>query len=71
MKERRTEFVHGQDYGASVALLWSLASHDSQAFEGLTSGKCFINKNLRINTGLLKYWCPQRQAVREDSDGIK
>jgi hypothetical protein len=55
----------------SFALLWSLARHASQAFKGLTSGKCFICKNLRINTGPEKYWCPQRKPVREDSDGIK
>ena len=66
-----TYFVHQSIHGAVSALLWSAIFHDSQAFIGLTSSKCFICKNLRINTGLLKYWCPQRKPVREDSEGIK
>jgi hypothetical protein len=63
--------VHSKIYGAWSALFWSVPFHISQAFMGLTSAKCFICKNLRINTGLLKYGYPQRKPVREDSEGIR
>ena len=71
IKNKNEIIAVGDASGSGTKEVWFVSCHASQALRALTSGKCFICKNLRISNGLVKYWCPQRKPVREDSEGMR